>query len=278
MKLIYSLIAVVFLSVFSIEAQAQKTIPKKTDYLVNDYAGMLNRNEVVQLGRKLARYAKETSTQIAIVTENSLEGEDEVEYVTRLAHEWGIGSEGNDNGVLIYIAKKERRVRIQTGYGSEGFLPDVMAKRIIDNIITPAFKQGQFYQGLDRAVDAIIDLAKGEYTNENYEQKEAKGGLPAILIILFLIVLIIILSSIFGNNGDDDDDGGYYRGGRYDNPRRRNSRRGSGWIIFPGGGGFGGGGSSGGGSGSDGWGGFGGGGFGGFGGGGFGGGGAGGGW
>ena len=261
---------------FSIFAFAQKQIPQPTDFLVNDYARLMSQQEVDQLGRKLRDYALASSTQIVVVTEPSLEGEDPFDYSYRLARDWGIGGGQYDNGILIYVAAEDREIRIQTGFGTEGFLPDALAKRIIDNIIAPAFRQGQYYSGLDRATSAIMELGQGEYTGEGQQQqqRDAKGGVPAILVIGLIIFLIILFSRM--GNDDDDDDGGYYRGGRYDQyPRRR--RRGGGWIFMPGPWIGGGGGSSGGGGGG-GFGGFGGGGFGGFGGGGFGGGGAGGGW
>ncbi|MCB0570001.1 MAG: TPM domain-containing protein [Phaeodactylibacter sp.] len=268
--------AFIILSALATLSFGQQPIPDPTNFLVNDYAGMLSRQEVVQLGEKLSAYARETSTQIVIYTETSLQGDDDFERARSIYEAWKIGgSRENSNGVLLYIAEQDRKIRIITGYGAEGFLPDAMAKRIIDNIITPAFRQGRYYDGLGRATDAIIDLGRGEYTNEDGGSREAKGGIPAVLVIVLLIILIIIFSNMGQGGDDDDDDGGYYRGGRYDMGRRR--RRGGGWIFFPfPGGGFGGGGSGGGGS--SGWGGFGGGGFGGFGGGLTGGGGAGGGW
>lgn len=259
---------------------AQAPIPPKRDYLVHDYADLLTRSEEVALGDKLAAFARETSTQIVVLTEESLEGADAFQRSIDIAQSWGIGgSEEKDNGILIYVAEQDRAIRIQTGYGAEGFLPDAIAKRLIDNIITPAFRNSQYYQGLDRATDAIKDLATGEYVAEPGDGAQS-DGLPPIFIF-FLILLVFIIISAIGNRHDDDDDddeGGYWRDGRYemDDPYRKRRRRrgGGGWVIFPGG--FGGGGSGGGGGG--GMGGFGGGGFGGFGGGGFGGGGAGGSW
>lgn len=254
---------------FSTVLVAQKQVPAPTSYLINDYAGLLNRSQVVALGDKLRAYVGETSTQIVIVTETSLEGDDAFEYAQRLASTWGIGGSSNDNGILIYVSKDDRQVRIQTGQGTEGFLPDVTAKRIIENIIVPAFRTGNYYQGLDRATDAIMDFGRGEYEGDGFSNSEE--NVPGWIVIVFLIALILLISWLSSN--DDDDDGGYYRGGRYEMPGRGSRRRGR-TIIFPGGGG--GGGSSGGGGG--GFGGFGGGGFGGFGGGSFGGGGAGGSW
>lgn len=256
-------------------AWAQKEVPKPTQFLVNDFAGLLSRQEVVALGQKLRDYAAETSTQIVVVTETSLEGDDPFEYTQRLATTWGIGGSENNNGVLLYIAKDDRQVRIQTGYGTEGFLPDVTAKRIIEGIITPAFREGRYYDGINRATDAIMDLGRGEYKGDG-GTKHTSEDVPGWIIIVFLMVLILVISWLTHrnqNDDDDDDDGGYYRGGRYDMPHHPHRRGGT--ILFPGG--FGGGSRSGGGGG-DGWGGFGGGGFGGFGGGDFGGGGAGGSW
>jgi uncharacterized protein len=257
------------LAIGSTALWSQKQPPEATDFLVNDYAGLLTRNEVVALGNKLRDYFAETSTQIVIVTEKSLEGDDAFSYVQRLATKWGVGGKKNSNGILIYVSEQDRQMRIQTGYGTEGFLPDVTAKRIIESIMVPAFKSGNYYQGLDRATDAIMDLGRGEYQGDGLPGGE---GIPDWAIILLFIALIIFLSWLSQN--DDDDDGGYYRGGRYDMPDQRGRRRGR-TVIFPGG--FGRAGGSGGNNGG-GFGGFGGGGFGGFGGGGFGGGGAGGSW
>lgn len=258
----------------SVGLAAQSPIPRAQNKLVYDLADMLNSQQEQALETKLVTYSQETSTQIAVVLENSLNGSDAFDRSFAIADGWGIGgSEDKDNGVLLYVAKNDRQIRIQTGYGVEGFLPDIQAKRIIDNIISPAFRQGNFYGGIDQAVQRIMDLGTGEYTPD----EQSGEGIPfPVLLILLLIGLLFIsaLISASQNDDDDDDDGGYWRGGRYDmddhSPRRR--RRRGGWVIMPGG--FGGGSSSGGGFG----GGFGGGGFGGFGGGGFGGGGAGGSW
>ena len=176
-------------------------------------------------------------------------------YGQRIAEEWGIGQEGKDNGVLIYVAFADRKLRIHTGYGVEGFLPDIMANRIIDQVLVPAFRKGKYYDGFDKSTNIISDLAEGEYTADDLGGGE---GIPAE-VILFIIIFIVILIIIINNA---DSGGGYHRGGRYERDR------GGGWVIIgPGGGGW-----------NSGGGGFGGGGFGGFGGGGFGGGGASGGW
>ncbi len=221
--------------------------------LVNDFVGLLSSNQVAAMERKLVAYDDSTSTQIAVVIENSVEGGDMFEYSHRLAEKWGIGRQGKNNGVLLYIAFQDRKLRIQTGYGAEGFLPDAMARRIIDQVIAPSFRSQDYYGGLNKATDIIMKLGSGEYTNDQVYRDDFPW--EVLLFIIIFIVIVIIISKGGG--------GGYYRGGRYDSG-------GGGWIII---------GPGGGGRGSwDGGGGFGGGGFGGFGGGGFGGGGAGGGW
>lgn len=233
--------------------------------LVNDYTGTLAPGEAAALEQKLVAYNDSSSTQIAIVMEQSTEGDDIFDYSLRLAEAWGVGRKGKDNGILIYIALQDRKLYIQTGYGAEGFLPDALAKRIIENVIKPAFREGRYYAGLNGATDIIMKLGSGEYTADQLQGGDE--GFPWASIVI-IILLLFILSWIFQRRGphrndDDDDDGGYWRGGRYDTRPR------GGWMVFPGGGGFGGGGGGFGGGG---------GGFGGFGGGGFGGGGAGGGW
>lgn len=251
-----------------------KNVPQQPNppQIVNDFAGMLNPSEKNALEQKLVKYNDTTSTQIAVVLERSLEGDDIFDYTIRLAKAWGIGQEGKNNGILLYVALEDRKIYIQTGYGAEGFLPDAIAKRIIENIIKPAFKEQRYYDGIDRATDAIISYGAGEYKADAKEEEDVAG---AVMVLLFIVVifLFILFAAIRASrnrkNDDDDNDGGFFRGGRYN----ERSRGGGGWIFFPpiGGGGW----NSGGGSG---WGGGDSGGFGGFGGGDFGGGGAGGDW
>lgn len=253
--LLLVLFAVAFLAPPNFAFGKQPPPPPNPPRLVNDYTGTLNQNEIAALERKLVAYDDSTSTQIAIVMESTLEGDDIFDYSYRLASEWGIGREGKSNGILIYVALSDRRLYIQTGYGAEGFLPDALARRIIDNVIAPNFKAGRYYAGFDQATDVIIKLGNGEYQNDQVYQDDFPWGFLVILAIFILIIILI-------NRGGG---GGYYRGGRYDSDR-------GGWIIMGPGRGVGGGGWPSGGGG------FGGGGFGGFGGGGFGGGGAGGSW
>lgn len=224
-------------------------VPPRPKKLVNDYAGILPNAQEQALEAKLVAYNDSTSTQIAVVIIPSLEGDDDFDFSQRLAEDWGIGGKENNNGVLLLIAQKEKKIRIHTGYGTEGAIPDAIAKRIIEQRIKPAFQAGDFFRGIDDATSDMISALAGEYKASS---KSEEKGFPPFLIVIFVLFLIFF---VFGGRRSAT---GYGHAGRryYGGP----------FIGGFGGGGFGG--SSG----------FGGGGFGGFGGGGFGGGGASGGW
>lgn len=248
-----------FFIVFVLQA---KEVPPRPATAVADFKGLLSEYERTSLEAKLKVFNDTSSSAIVVVIDGSTEDEDIFGYSFKIAKSWGIGDKDKDNGVLLYIAFDDRKMFIQSGSGLEGVLPDAMLKRIIENVITPAFRDGQYFNGIDKGVDIIIQLVSGEYTADKpvSEKRLMMTGIIIFLVIMFIFVFISIAIYRCKKRGDCSDGGGYYGGGTYNS--------GGGWFIG-GGGGFGG---SGGGSG------FGGGGFGGFGGGGFSGGGAGGGW
>jgi uncharacterized protein len=242
----------VLLSLFAALSSAAQNIPPRPNppRLVNDLAGMMQAGEAEQLERKLVTYNDSTSSQIAVVTVPTLDGNDIADYAQQLYEKWGIGQKGKNNGILVLVAQQERTARIQTGYGLEGAVPDAIAKRIISNTLVPAFKQNQYYAGLDRATDQLISLAKGEYKADPSDvgQSRSRGrsgsGIPFWLIIGVMVLIFIMLRNR-GGGGGGRRSGGF--GGGFIPP-----------IIF--GGGFGGGGGGfGGGGGGGGFGGFGGG-------------------
>lgn len=178
------------LVIFSINVFAQ-TFPEKSNRLVNDYVGVLSSEESALLEKKLLAYNDSTSTQLAIVIIQSLEGYEVSDYATRLAEAWGVGQKEKDNGVMLLVALGDRKITIQTGYGMEGVLPDAICKRIIENEIKPAFKQSNFFVGLDNASTAIFKFAAGEYKADHYKKKK---GLPFGLILVIFIVVVVLLS------------------------------------------------------------------------------------
>ena len=181
----------------SIIGFGQADIPKKptVQTSVYDDAKLLSGFEKNALEQKLIKYADSTSTQIVVATVQTINGEDIAFYATKWAHEWGIGQAKEDNGILVLVAKDDRKLWITTGYGVEHLLTDALSKRIVTNIITPQFKQGNFYGGLDRGTSAIIQILNGEYQENRNFDNNGSGGIPFIFIILFFIILIIILSN-----------------------------------------------------------------------------------
>ncbi|MBI9040377.1 MAG: TPM domain-containing protein [Lutibacter sp.] len=246
----------------------QFTIPKvpKLQTSVYDYASILNANQKAALEQKLIQYSDSTSTQIVVITVETINGEDIGILTPKWAHEWKIGQAKEDNGVLILLANKERKIWISPGYGVEIKLTAGITGDIVREVIIPEFKTGDFYAGLDKGADAIFEVLKGTYKANKTNEKEE--GFPSFVIIFIIFIILII---IFSKKNSGGGNGG--KGFRRDSTAADILET----IILTraGRGGFGGGFGSG--SGSSG--GFGGGGFGGgFGGGGFSGGGAGGGW
>jgi uncharacterized protein len=180
-----------------------KEIPAKPNppRLVNDYVNVLDAGQQEALEAKLKAYSDSTSTQIAIVIEQSLEGDDDFDYSQRLAESWQIGMAGKNNGLLIYIAIGDRKIRIQNGYGLEGSITDAFSRRIIEEIIKPNFKQQAYYEGLEQATTLIMKKASGEFVNEDFGETSNKGGSLSTIIVIVIIVLIFIISGKGGGRG-----------------------------------------------------------------------------
>ncbi|WP_179862385.1 TPM domain-containing protein [Longibacter salinarum] len=230
-------------------------IPARPSSPVLDQADLLSGSEEQQLAQKLRTYETETSTAVVVVTLPSLQGAPIAEYTVELGREWGVGQGGLDNGAVVLISRDDRRMFIATGYGLEGSIPDAVASDLVRNVMRPAFRKGNFYEGIDRATSSLMLAARGEYTatERPSSSREDGGDSETLIFIVFIILYFVLTSKRRGSGGD---------GGR----RRRRGNV----FIWGSPGGFGGGGGGGDG--------FGGGGFGGFGGGSFGGGGAGGSW
>jgi uncharacterized protein len=244
---------------------AQFTIPEKPSFQtsVYDYANILSPEEKAQLEEKLIKYSDSTTTQIVVITIESLKNEDIGILTPKWAHQWGIGGTAkDDNGVLILLAKNERKIWISPGYGLEDRLTAGIGGEITRNIIIPEFKAGSYYKGLDKGTDAIIDVFKGKYKGE---RKQSKGkDFPIFPFIIIVVIILVLLSRNKNSGGGNSGGRGSHGPSLLDVIILSSLGRGSGGF----------GGSSGGGFGSSGGGGFGGG----FGGGGFSGGGSGGDW
>lgn len=243
-KFLFGLLFV--LLALSTTLKAQLPSPPYPPRLVNDYTGTLTASQISALEHKLVAYNDSTSTQILVLLVDDLQGYDIHEYATKIGHSWGVGQKDKGNGLVILVKPKKGSgkgyVDINPGYGMEPYVTDATAKNIIEKEMIPEFKESDYYAGINQAVDVIMDLCSGKFTQDEYNDGD---GFPLWMIILFIIAIVIIFSKFSGGSGQN------YSGG------------GSRTIWIPSGGGFGGGGFGGGGGG-----------FGGFGGGGFGGGGA----
>ena len=275
-KIIKILLLILFLSPTILTAQQlpERPNPPKA---VNDYVGLLSQTDKAYLETKLEDFTAKTSTAVVVVIVDDLHGMDRADYTTTLAHKWGIGQKGKDNGIMIMVkptgGQGQRRTFIAVGYGLEHIIPDAIANRIVENEMLPNFKQGAYAKGIDAAVNVIMDITYGEYTADDYQKKHSTEGsiLPLLGIILFMIFLFTLKTGSSAYSYSRANNIGLWAAFLL-MMSSSNSHSGH-YNNFTGGtggfGGFGGGGSGFGGSG---------GGFGGFGGGGFGGGGAGGSW
>ena len=258
MKLTKLFIVFIIAVFFFTNVLAQNVIERPNPpVLVTDLAGVLSPEQKQALENKLVAIDDSSSNQIAVVILPTLDGNPIEEYATKLFRTWGIGNKKTNNGILLLIAIQDKKIRIETGYGLEGAIPDITANSIIDNDIKPAFRQQAYYEGIDKATDDIAKAAVGEYKEKRERRAKGKGSNP-LLFVFILFIIVAILGKKGGGGGSNIGGGGF-------------SDIATGMLL---GSLLGGGGRSGG---SD-WGGGGGGGFGGFGGGSSGGGGASGGW
>ena len=253
MKRILILILLFFVSLH-LSSQRSKSIQpeNKIKTYVTDKSGTLSSSQLQTLESKLYAFDKETSTQVVVWMISSLEGESLEEKSIEIAEQNGIGQKSRNNGVLLFIAKNDRKLRIEVGYGLEGALPDALCGQIIRKEIAPKFKQENYYEGISAGVDAIIKATKGEYTRDKSDDKDSGfGGLICGIPIFFMVFgfffILILISIIRRATGI---------GGRRSNWWHTGGSGGSSWSSgssFSGGGFSGGGGSFGGGGSSGSW-------------------------
>jgi uncharacterized protein len=219
---------------------AQPTFPALSGIVV-DEAGMLNTATNAQLSEYLLGHQRATGNQVVVVTVADLQGYEIADYGYQLGRHWGIGEQGKDNGILLIVAKAERKVRIEVGYGFEGDLTDAISSNIIHAVILPQFKLGQFPKGILLGSKSIVEALGGQYQMRKAAKKKTAGN-NFSAVIFIVIVLLNIGGGMFG--------GGRRRGARsmfipggFGGGR---SSGGFGGGFSGGGGGFGGGGASGG--------------------------------
>lgn len=208
--------------------------PAPTDHF-NDYAGMVAPDVARQLNAELAQFERDTSNQILVAIYPKMQSDSSIEdYTIRVAEAWRVGRDGRDNGAVLFIFQQDRSLFIQVGYGLESVLPDARAKQIVEDVITPRFRSGDFQGGITAGVQAMLASVRGEYQGTGSTVADARGapgrqGLSGW--VMAAIFVLIILRSMFGRRRNTV----YSRAGRRSLP------------MFPGGGRWGGGGFGGGG-------------------------------
>ena len=195
---------------FANNSFAQNIIAKPNPpTLVTDVAGVLTPEQKQALENKLVAIDDSSSNQIAVVIIPSLDGYPKEEYATKLFRDWGIGNKKTNNGVLLLIAINDRQIRIEVGYGLEGAIPDITALNIIDNDIKPAFKAGNYYEGIDQATDNIAKAAVGEYKVAKAKKTRSKSKGSGGLFLIILIIIFVVLRNGRGGGGSNIGGGGF---------------------------------------------------------------------
>lgn len=225
------------------QTQAQQPdFPPLTGRVV-DRAELLDPAQEARISQRLAAHEQASGEQIVVVTVPDLQGRSIEEYGYQLGRHWGIGQQGEDNGALLLVARDERKIRIEVGYGLEGRLTDAMSALIIQNVIAPAFKRGEFAAGIGNGVDAMLQVLGGQTPPQATGQRPAEaptGGFPVLLVLFF-----VVMTLLRGRRGRGGLLGALLLGSAMGRGRRRGGG-GFGGGFRGGGGGFGGGGASGG--------------------------------
>jgi uncharacterized protein len=179
--------------------RADVAVPQLTAR-VTDLTGTLSGEAVSRLEAQLAAFEAKKGSQIAVLIVPTTQPEEIEQYSIRVSDQWKLGRKGVDDGVILLVAKNDRRVRIEVGQGLEGALPDAIANRIIEEAITPHFKLGDYDGGVEAGVDQIVSVVNGEPLPEPDRKWEQHGGLGNILPLLLVVVFVAsgVLRSLFG--------------------------------------------------------------------------------
>ena len=222
--------------------RAAEVMPPAPANHFNDYAGVVRRATATQLDQELTQFERDTSNQIVVAIFPRMQSDSSVEdYTVRVAQRWGVGQKDRKNGAVLFVFQQSHDIRIVTGYGLEGPLPDALCKQIIENEIVPRFRASDFDGGLSAGVHAMMAATRGEYRGSGRTVAQTRGnrssgsGVSTGTIIFIIVIFLIVRSVLRRARGSTV----YGRGGR------RTWIGGGPWI---GGGGGWGGGSSGGGS------------------------------
>lgn len=183
----------------SVSWAGARDIPELTAR-VNDYASILSSTTEKQLETLLATLEQEESTQLAVLTIPSLEGESLETFSLKVVEKWQLGRQGLDNGALLLIAKEDRKIRIEVGYGLEGTLTDLESGQIIRNIITPRFRNGNFDGGVLDGVVAMVSAVRGEFDAQAVANSSQGSGSDMSSFMIFIVFILFNIGRILSRN------------------------------------------------------------------------------
>lgn len=168
---------------------------------VNDFAGMLSAEQRQTLETKIVSFEKDTSNELSVVTIPDLGGDTIENFAEKLFKDWGIGKNKKDNGVLLLMARDDRQMKIEVGYGLEGALTDAQSFWIIQNILRPAFQKGDYYGGISQGVDSIISITKGEFKPDtNLNRRSGINGDSFFFILWVSWIFFIWMGSMLARS------------------------------------------------------------------------------
>ena len=185
-----AIVSFLFLLPFLLTAQ---DFPQKPSNYITDETNSLSQEDQTKLNSKLSAYEYSTTNQIFVYVAYSLNGKNLEQYSQDIFHNWHIGQDEKNNGVLIAVFVDDHKFRIQTGYGLEGALPDLLTKRIQDNDMRPLFKLNRYAEGIDKGIDQLIYYSKHEFKAEDVEEENPWGLFVFFYVFAGLFLLITLL-------------------------------------------------------------------------------------
>lgn len=206
MKSTLKLVLLLQLITFSTLLYGQVNVPK-LERRVTDQIGLLSASQINTIESQLQTLEKEKGSQVVVLIVDSSKPETIEQFSIRVADKWKIGRGDPDDGVLLLVAKSDRKIRIEVGYGLEGAIPDALAKRIVDNLMVPHFRDGDYYLGIEEGVESIISLINGEQLPDVSETELTNGNQSISLFLLFggiimifiIVIVKVVLAKKYGN-------------------------------------------------------------------------------
>lgn len=191
-------------------------IPQRTSHMVNDYTGILTEEQRDALEQRLLSCEDSSGVQILLLIVPDLGGDEISSFAQHVWESWGVGNKQFNNGVMLVVKPKNStggQVRIQTGYGMEGAMPDAFCKRIIEDNMIPNFKENDYYAAIDEALNVIIPVCNGEYSYKQYKKDQNKETYIGLIAFVIFIGLILLFTNRGNKKGNGDNGSRHFYGG-----------------------------------------------------------------